>query len=781
MSSTPPFSRSILRHTHPVSRATTKNPARGVWTLLVWLSAAPLYAGTEAETDFARAYQHYSAGDHARAKPLFRSALDDSTLVLRDYVLFHLGRIAVGERRYKEARGYFAELQESCPGSVWCTEAWFAFVELDLAGKRREAAVRRAAALGKTASGRTARARAAYYLGQAHEALGNHRKAYRRHQEARRRAPRSVWAGRARERVRQLRREHPEQLGLRGGDAMLREAGKLQREREYAAAAELYRRILRETRFRRLSLEGLADVYRKMRRRDQEEQILRRYIKHYPQRARAGAALTRIAVIQWNREDNAGALETLRTFRRKYPGHARQRFAVYITGRIHESMGRRKAAIRTYRRLLAKEHRFSRFRGDAAWRLGWLHYLAADYPPAKARFHDLAGRRGAYRTAAVFWEARTAEKLEDVATAARLYRRVVREAPESYYAVPASRRLAGLGAAVAHPPPPEPATPAAGAPRLGARAGLHLARAHALMRLGLNRLAHGELDRVRRHAKRTAGVTRLLMREYARSRAHHRGLSLALRSPTSPETRRLRYPLAYWDIVRRHANDVDPYLVLSLMRQESRFQRRAVSPANAFGLMQLIRETADREAAKMGLPEPETPQLFDPELNIRLGVHHLKGLLQYYAGNRVRALAAYNAGKEAVARWTRNFASDDDAAFIERISYRETRQYVKAVLRNYHVYRTLYRGAAACGRSPAPPKRCQEQSCRRRRPASVPRRWRLLEAETGISTTNAAPDGPMDHWRRTAGPACVARAGQQPCPRGVAVDKSPPFPVLMIR
>ena len=666
-----------------------------VWFLLMWLSVPPVHAATGAEAEFVRAYRHYSEGDHSRAKTLFQSALADATLVLGDYALYYLGRIASKAGKHDEAQDYFTRLKKSYPKSIWVSEASFALVELDLARKRYQAAVRGAAALKEKPSGREARARAAHYLGQAHEALGKDREAYAFHQEARRRAPRSLWAGRARERVRRLRRDHPEQLAFRNADAMLREARQLQRERDYPAAADLYRRVLRETNFRRLSLEGLAEVYRKMRQRDREEQVLRRYVRHYPQRARAGAALTRIATIQWNRDDDAGALETLREFRSKHPGHLQRRYAVYVIGRIHESMGQREAAIRTYRRLLAKEHRYSRFRDDAAWRLAWIHYRSSDYPAARAVFRDIARRPGNFKTAAAFWEARIAEKLKDPVTATRLYRRVVEKDTESYYAVLASRRLADLGAALPDPLPPGRPRQEAGAPRLDGRAGFHLARARALARLGLNRLAHPELDRVRRHAKRTTGLKLLLMREYAKTHAHHRSLSLALQSPRSPETLRLRYPLAYWDTVRRQAadNGLDPYLVLSLMRQESRFKPGAVSPANAHGLMQLLHETARTEASKIGLPEPEARQLFDPELNIRLGVHHLKGLLEDYAHSRAKALAAYNAGKEAVERWTRDHGSDDDVddlEFIERISYRETRQYVKAVLRNYHAYKTLY-------------------------------------------------------------------------------------------
>ena len=671
------------------------------WFLLFGLWAPLLHAQTEAEAEFARAYRHFADGEHAAAEPLLRNALSDGAFVLKDYAVYYLGRIAAGANRHDDARGHFTRLRQAFPRSVWATEASFELIDLDLAQGRHKAATERAAKIRKGGRGKETRARAAYSLGRAREDAGRNQAAYTLYQEARRRAPRTPWSDRAKQRVRELRRTHPRQLGFKNGQEMLREARQLGRERDYEAAADLYRRILRETNYRRLSLEGLAEVYRKLRLREEEEKVLRRYVRHYPRRARAGKALTRIATIQWNRNDDAEALKTLRRFMKGYPGHLHRRFAIYVTGRIHESMGRWQAAARTYRQLFAKEHRYSRFRGDAAWRLAWMQYLRADYRAARETFRDIAGRRGNFRLAAVFWEARTAEKLQDGAGARRLYRRVVRRDGESYYAILASRRLAELGETLPAPSPPERRGPAERAPSLGERARFHLARARALARIGLNGLAHAELGRVRRHSKRTTRLRLLLMREYARTHAYYRSLYLAGQAPRSAETLRFQYPLAYWAAVRRNAaeNGVDPYLVLSLMRQESLFKPRAVSPAQAMGLMQLLHETARKEASKMGLPEPEAPRLLEPELNIRLGVHHLKGLLEHYGGSRAKALAAYNAGKEAVARWTHDLGDADDEEFIERISYRETRRYVKAVLRNYHAYRTLYGDAPPDERS----------------------------------------------------------------------------------
>ena len=144
-----------------------KTLARGVCILLMWLFVAPVHAATGAEAEFVRAFRYYSEGDHARAETLFRTALADTTLVLGDYALYYLGRIASETGKHDEARGYLKRLKKSFPKSIWAAEASFLRVELDLTQKRYQAAIRAAAALKKTASGREARARAAYYLGRA--------------------------------------------------------------------------------------------------------------------------------------------------------------------------------------------------------------------------------------------------------------------------------------------------------------------------------------------------------------------------------------------------------------------------------------------------------------------------------------------------------------------------------------------------------------------------------------------------------------------------------------
>ena len=220
----------------------------------------------------------------------------------------------------------------------------------------------------------------------------------------------------------------------------------------------------------------------------------------------------------------------------------------------------------------------------------------------------------------------------------------------------------------------------------------HLSRARELAALSLHQLAVAELDQIN-GMKPNGRLRTLLMREYFNNRAYRRSLALANEAPRSESQRDLfRYPLAFWDLIRQKAQDreLDPYLVVALIRQESLFDARARSPAAALGLMQLIPATAARVAVRLGLPAPSQERLFDPEINLTLGTQYLKELLERYSNNWQKALAAYNAGEAAVDRWEREIGADDIEEFVEQIPYVETRGYVKLVLRNHRIYKRLY-------------------------------------------------------------------------------------------
>lgn len=158
-----------------------------------------------------------------------------------------------------------------------------------------------------------------------------------------------------------------------------------------------------------------------------------------------------------------------------------------------------------------------------------------------------------------------------------------------------------------------------------------------------------------------------------------------------PSITNLLYPLAHSEVVFRVAEEfsMDPYLILSVMKAESAFQRFAISRANAMGLMQIIKPTALFITSRLPVESFEINDLFLPEINIRMGTWYLKYLLDTFY-ELVPAISAYNAGPENVKKWCSLHGHRPTVDFVELIPFQETHQYVKRVIRFYGIYRNLY-------------------------------------------------------------------------------------------
>ena len=131
--------------------------------------------------------------------------------------------------------------------------------------------------------------------------------------------------------------------------------------------------------------------------------------------------------------------------------------------------------------------------------------------------------------------------------------------------------------------------------------------------------------------------------------------------------------------------------VAGLTRRESLFDREVVSIANAVGLMQLLPRTAADVARRAGVPEFDSGQLTEAEVNLLLGTQYLSEMLDRFGGYKEAGLISYNAGPHRYLQW-RDFAEReaDPELFVERIPFRETRDYVKAVTALENIYTRLY-------------------------------------------------------------------------------------------
>ena len=156
----------------------------------------------------------------------------------------------------------------------------------------------------------------------------------------------------------------------------------------------------------------------------------------------------------------------------------------------------------------------------------------------------------------------------------------------------------------------------------------------------------------------------------------------------------LLFPRPYQKVVNSAAQKfhVEPAYIYSIMRQESAFSPKARSHADAFGLMQLLPSVARHTARAYPslLTAPAKPaSLFLPEVNIPLGAAHLRDLSKRFDGQFILMTASYNASERAIRQWVKMRFHGDPLEFIEDIPYKETRNYVKLVMRNFLIYQQL--------------------------------------------------------------------------------------------
>lgn len=163
--------------------------------------------------------------------------------------------------------------------------------------------------------------------------------------------------------------------------------------------------------------------------------------------------------------------------------------------------------------------------------------------------------------------------------------------------------------------------------------------------------------------------------------------------------RELLYPRYFYSFIESDAKKygADPMLVLSIMREESRFNPRAKSAAAARGLLQFIISTARDIGRDIGIVEVAPQDLYDPRVIISLGAKYVSELSKEFSGNRYRAAAAYNAGPKQVALWGRMSPGPGDDFFLTAVNFDETKHYVRKVMNSYKRYGEIYGDAGPAG------------------------------------------------------------------------------------
>lgn len=348
----------------------------------------------------------------------------------------------------------------------------------------------------------------------------------------------------------------------------------------------------------------------------------------------------------------------------------------------------------------------------AAWKAGWWAYKNGNYAEAARTFESAAVtlRSSDFRPPWLYWAARSHERLGAADEARRAFRRVVTDYRNSYYgrlaarALPAVSPAASIQLASASSTPDAPPAFAAGEPPPAAP----LIRA--LLAAGLYDDAVAEL----RHTQRTAGTSPLIEATIAYALNRRGELRPAITTMRRAYPQFLAeggealpssmlaviFPVQYWDLIQKYSalHKLDPYVVAALINQESTFDARVRSSANAWGLMQVLPSTGRDYARTLGIAAFRTARLTDPETNIRIGTAFFADLLKQY-DDVAAALAAYNAGESRATRWLAERPGVSRDQFIDDIPYPETQTYVKRIIGSAEDYRLLYATSKA---APAP-------------------------------------------------------------------------------
>ena len=634
---------------------------------------------------------------YADAANAFREA-NRSGVALDDYADYLGAQAAVQANRGWDAYALLEHFAERHPESIFDAEAPVLLANAHLQQNDGPGALK--VLLAETDSTQVTHADFRYALGRAYQMSGDTTRAAGTFRSLYARLPLSFEAGMARGQM--------SAMGTPLSAAELKaHADQLFNAKRYTEAAEEYHAIEHDgagltqaDRDTLLIYAAACDMKLK--------RISRKQVEKLPETVGDSAALKQYMLAELSRNENDEATHDalIAQMVERFPTSRWLEEALYSGGNMYLLKHDAKQATYHYA-LLVKMFPKSTYAPSAHWRTAWMNYRLQKYAEAARLMEEQIERYpgGLEVPSALYWRGRIYEDEEhDLGQAANYYRALSAAYINYYYAALARQRLSvlqGQAPAVAPVALLHEVTPPEIPPLTGElpENEPHLIKARLLANAALNEYIAPEIK-----ASATADEWGALAQgeiytsygEYTRAiqAMKHSGISFfALPLDEVPTIYwKLLFPQPYWaDLVANsQKNGLDPYLVASLIRQESEFNAGVVSRANAYGLMQLLPSVGKSEARKDGVKHFKSNDLLNPTVNLELGTANLRHVLDRFGGQVEYALAAYNAGDVPVRQWMANGTYKDIAEYVESIPYTETREYVQAILRNREIYRALY-------------------------------------------------------------------------------------------
>jgi soluble lytic murein transglycosylase len=315
---------------------------------------------------------------------------------------------------------------------------------------------------------------------------------------------------------------------------------------------------------------------------------------------------------------------------------------------------------------------------------------------------------------ALYFLGRLMESKNDVESARACYDEMGMHFPNTYFAIVAKERVVSPSIKAANPSAtmlaflhavpwrdrghfpsfdPEPVTQK------------RVSRARLLQLTGLDDLAENELKFGARNDSEPQNVYALELAKMATKRnspemavryikSFAPGYTYMALDEAPPIFWQMAFPIPFRGAIDKYSRDqgLDPFLIAALIRQESEFDVKVISYANAYGLMQLLPATGRQLARHFGIKRLNAASLLTADRNIQLGTYFFRNLMNSYGGQPEIALASYNAGPGRANLWRTWGPFREPAEFIETVPFHQTRGYIQFVLRNADVYRRLYAG-----------------------------------------------------------------------------------------
>src|SRR4030067_1182242 len=386
-------------------------------------------------------------------------------------------------------------------------------------------------------------------------------------------------------------------------------------------------------------------------------------------------------------DDTRGFEGIIKRLEKEYPGNQYLAKLLLLLADGKRRMGNLNEAEEIFKKV---SNDFPEEAEDALWGIGWISYTNGNYKESEKIFSKLMSLKGNGRY--LYWEAKSREMLSKECMSKKtgldagndacpdadtsvMYRSLLKDA--GYYGFLAKRHLKEDNTInkIEFPKPKAPE-------------GQVYEIIEALKFLEMNKEAVDEIRTAIRFAKSLEELKYL--GQIAFELDEYRSVIYSVEGLPSKEVLPLAYPLGFWNIVKQASEreGIDPYIIVALIREESRFDPDALSQAGAIGLMQLMPFTAHEFKKELKIELKNDSEIYNVKKNISIGTHYFSQLVKEF-GILPLAIASYNAGEGTIRKWMLSSKHKDIEEFIEDIPYQETRNYVKRVMRSYWQYRAI--------------------------------------------------------------------------------------------